>query len=339
MVCCNGPSCQFLCAVKEGDDASALSLLENCLVTVNSIVTLTTRSLCSSTASILFSALLFGRELVARKLLGLGADIDELRIFEGEEFFAATPVGVALVNGNLRSLALCHHLGANMSCVYRTFSMGTSQGEVAQSAVYIAIRGRKPACLACLLDSVNPTRPVELGQPEMFVLSVMASFGGPIKAVYEVLRSRGFNYKLLEETVADPKVSATASCAGVLLASAQKRGDASFMRYCVRNLGLVSSKGRRDYLIPRLGPAPERELEIAQSGAVLITKYDCAACDAVCATFWCTGCRVVRYCSKECSKKHWKIGGHKNECKEIRRGRVAPVPLQPSSYLVQTKLS
>ena len=33
----------------------------------------------------------------------------------------------------------------------------------------------------------------------------------------------------------------------------------------------------------------------------------------------CSRCKT-RYCGPECQKKHWKEGGHKDLCKEIKRG-------------------
>jgi TPR repeat protein len=33
----------------------------------------------------------------------------------------------------------------------------------------------------------------------------------------------------------------------------------------------------------------------------------------------CSGCHAVQYCNTECQKKHWKIGGHKNECKQLKQ--------------------
>lgn len=32
---------------------------------------------------------------------------------------------------------------------------------------------------------------------------------------------------------------------------------------------------------------------------------------------WCAQCRSVSYCSRECQKKHWKLGGHRRECKPL----------------------
>ena len=33
----------------------------------------------------------------------------------------------------------------------------------------------------------------------------------------------------------------------------------------------------------------------------------------------CSGCHAVQYCNTECQKKHWKIGGHKKECKRLKQ--------------------
>ena len=31
----------------------------------------------------------------------------------------------------------------------------------------------------------------------------------------------------------------------------------------------------------------------------------------------CARCKVIFYCNVNCQKKHWKEGGHKQECKDI----------------------
>jgi TPR repeat protein len=33
----------------------------------------------------------------------------------------------------------------------------------------------------------------------------------------------------------------------------------------------------------------------------------------------CRGCRTVQYCNKECQRAHWSPGGHKQECKRLRK--------------------
>jgi len=35
----------------------------------------------------------------------------------------------------------------------------------------------------------------------------------------------------------------------------------------------------------------------------------------------CMGCRTAQYCNKECQRTHWRTGGHKQECKRLRKKR------------------
>ena len=35
----------------------------------------------------------------------------------------------------------------------------------------------------------------------------------------------------------------------------------------------------------------------------------------------CMGCHTVQYCNKECQRAHWRTGGHKQECKRLRKKR------------------
>lgn len=35
----------------------------------------------------------------------------------------------------------------------------------------------------------------------------------------------------------------------------------------------------------------------------------------------CGGCKLIVYCSKECQAKHWKEGGHKQDCSKIHMNR------------------
>ena len=37
----------------------------------------------------------------------------------------------------------------------------------------------------------------------------------------------------------------------------------------------------------------------------------------------CKGCRTVQYCNKDCQRAHWSPGGHKQECKRLRKKKEA----------------
>ena len=37
----------------------------------------------------------------------------------------------------------------------------------------------------------------------------------------------------------------------------------------------------------------------------------------------CKGSRTVQYCNKECQRAHWSSGGHKQECKRLRKKKEA----------------
>lgn len=41
----------------------------------------------------------------------------------------------------------------------------------------------------------------------------------------------------------------------------------------------------------------------------------------------CARCKVAAYCSKSCQQKHWKEGGHKQECPKLTAGQNGSVPL------------
>ncbi|CAN0375314.1 unnamed protein product, partial [Ectocarpus sp. 12 AP-2014] len=37
----------------------------------------------------------------------------------------------------------------------------------------------------------------------------------------------------------------------------------------------------------------------------------------------CSSCKTAKYCSRECQRRDWIVGGHKDRCRELARQRGA----------------
>lgn len=183
---------QFRDAVRGRDDASALSLLENDRVSINSVYLLEVDDVLPP-VPILFLAIMSVRERVVRDLVRLGADIDSFRAGENGDY--VSPAGDAIYQGNVPALALCVRLGANISLVYRTMDSPLK----VRSGMDIAITQAKHITLIYLLDEVDTSRPCHLTLDEAVSLAIAAVDGISAKASYEILKSRSFNFKGLQE--------------------------------------------------------------------------------------------------------------------------------------------
>lgn len=314
---------QFVNAVKRGDDASAVFLLGNGRVTINSSVISEFQGARLS-CPLIFPAIEYAREEVALALLRFGASIESFRCLADGD--SRTPAGDAIVNGNISALSLCLRLRGNLSCVFRS---GDSSPK-AYSGLNTAIFTANVDSLVYLLDEVLTTRPLHISIAAAATLPCLARRGSHAKAIFKVLESRGFNFKSLEEVKFDPDACANACCgfpglvsaADVLLAGAWKSGDAGFLRYLLKGLGLVSTAAKMaslkdletgDFFQKITDAISPRRLGDAMA------KYECAECQAAGPTKTCAGCKVARYCSTECQRSHWKNGGHKKECARVQR--------------------
>lgn len=317
----------FVDALENRNDAAAISLLRSGHVTIRSLA----KSYFGDAGEIdmvplLFIAVRQVREKVVRELIRLGADIDGLHskpAGDKGDMFSFSPAGEAFRFDNVDALALCHRLGANMSQVARY----TWLGDFKLSAVYAAIWWMRVPCLEYLLDNVYVARPIQLTSPEKEKLGGIAARSGA-KDIFKVLKTRGFNFKTLESLALSggPRVFV----ADMMLAAAQQSGKEDLLRYGVRDLGMVSTAGRlglskafRDGDRASGDLSKNIILEELPISPASLDKFECAACDYVGATRACTGCRTVRYCSQECSKAHWRTGGHKKICKDVQRQAAA----------------
>lgn len=303
---------KFMSALERGDESSALTLLETGRVTINSQLHQETEGVRHS-YPLLFAGVQFAQEQVVRALVRLGASIDTFRVSSDGKL--RTAAGDAIARSDISALSLCVRLGADLSCVLDT----RESPQMLTSGVGCAILLAQPVSLSFLLDEVYTARPVHLSQMEVMYLTFLARLGSPAMVIFKVLESRGFSFKSLEgmKSPVGEGSSSVVSAADVLLAGAQKKGDAHFLRYLVKDLGLVSTAGQmedtKDFVERQYS-----DVDVHPHRADL-TKYECATCEAIGATKICAGCKASRYCSGECQSRHWKTGGHKKECKEIQR--------------------
>lgn len=177
----------FAKALVDGDEDSALFLLESGLVTFRSPIIDGNGQ--SWTA--LRVAITHGRERVARTLVRLGADIDEVHHNIDSHGARATSAGMAILQRNASKLSLCHRLGASMARVYRQPDSGT------ETALELAIRAVLPSILICLLDVVNPERPISLSEDSLALLCLLARRSGPVFSIFKILGTRGFDFRVL----------------------------------------------------------------------------------------------------------------------------------------------
>lgn len=107
----NVPVIQFDAALQRGDDASALSLLENRRVTINSVYVVEADGVRIS-EPVISRAVAFMREQAVQALVRLGASIDMFSELGNGD--SVTPACDAIIQGNVPALSLCHRLGANL---------------------------------------------------------------------------------------------------------------------------------------------------------------------------------------------------------------------------------
>lgn len=299
---------QFVAALRHEDDGLAISMLEDGLISGNFIY----KSANNDSYSLLCLAVRYERDLVAHTLLEHGASLEKtINLPSGS---AVTAAGHAILLGNIYQLSICHRLGADMSIVCRM--NGSSF-----SALACAILDMEPDCLAYLLDKVHPARPATLSLINMSNLCMMtdAADAKTVIRIFDILKTRGFNFRLLNNTKIDS--GGRISLSDMILSYAQKNGRMALLRYFVKDIGLVSNKGffsqaEIDVQIALPVSTKLRNNHAPQLKKVY-RKFECAACSGANATLCCRRCGLVVYCSAQCRTTHWSAGGHKYECKMI----------------------
>lgn len=180
---------QFCAALKRRDDPSALSLLAKGRITTQSAYIYEVHGIRYSDP-IIFLAIEFVREDVARALVGLGVSVDTFRDLGTED--SVNPAGDAIRCSNGPALSLSHRLGATLTCVYRT----ADSSPKIHSGLSVAIGQAKHVPLIYLLDKILQARPVRLSRNELVALFVAASRGSPAKMVLRYCIVEGSTLRL-----------------------------------------------------------------------------------------------------------------------------------------------
>lgn len=264
---------QFTVALDQGEDDSALSLLENGGVKIDSFWVDEVDGV-RHPHLIFFLAVLFVRDEVVRALIRLGADINSFR--DAGIGGSVTPSFDAIVASNVPALSLCHRLGANLSCAYLT----TDSPPKVRSGLQVAIGEAKPDPLIYLLDVICTARPVRLGAGEVETLETLVSRGSPAKVCFEILEDRGFDFKALEELQYEPsdEIPSATYVAAFILPFAQRSGNVELVRYFVKDLGLISTTGQLEDVRDTVDTAFARGHGAGVSAPRAdLTKYKCAA--------------------------------------------------------------
>lgn len=320
---------KFVDALKAGNsegDSFAISLLDDGHISCNS------KTACphgnpGDEWTLLVAAIQYERETVIRRLVELGADVNEFHKTLG---VSDTPAGYAIMNNKVPMLSLCFKLGADMKCVSR---VGFEVSSPLFSAVELAIEMRKPDCLGFLLEAVITTRPVELSARASTDLCLLARTGSQAMETYRLLETRGYDFKILEgyemdlydeeeERAAAEKrsgVSSVVSFAEVILACAKQSGDVDLVQYLVEKQGLVGDARKidcaKEYVAQAVrsdpGRFPSLSEEATQRIDTMLSKYECVSCRAVR-----NAVGGVLLCSSNCPVKYnamRDIGGRSEE--------------------------
>lgn len=315
----------FVNAMAADDEALALSLISSGRVAPRALVKFGS----GAALPLLHYAAAFSNKPVYRKLVERGADAHDFRSIPTPFLIdntdaSFTALGFAVYFDYPDMLLLAADLGASTTSAMKMHATVSDPTDVIFTAVAMAIYYGRRKCLVALLDVVLPARPVELEGWGLLRLGRAAGSGGKdaIKTC-KILAARGFDFKSLKKTEFSSddggkfeNFSPGTTAADYLICNARMSGSAALVQYLVKVLGVECSGGRMDVMGAALA-------EVCAPGhrpkEVDLARFKCQSCDKVGATFFCSSCKVPRYCSKPCQRSHWKEGGHKNDCKEMTR--------------------
>lgn len=302
----------FLASMRDGNSITALLMLKDGRVDANACKLLSN----GSKLPIMFGAIAYLSKEVITDLTHRGVNLDEIHVWRDRESISS--VGLAISIDKRQILSLLLQLGASTSGVF------LDRERVLISGVDCAIKRGSAECLACLLDQADNARPVVLSFEGLSSLVMLPNFktSAQTVSILSVLKSRGYDFKTLERESGLFDGGLWLPFADILLICAQRKGYAGLLRFIITKIGIVSTKTQLnicELAVDDLKDVDDCSFEVSPNASVVLKKYHCAACEKIGATKICTGCRLVRYCLAECSRTHWKTGGHKKVCKAVQR--------------------
>jgi len=88
-------------------------------------------------------------------------------------------------------------------------------------------------------------------------------------------------------------------------------------RLAMQANGLVCTRAPAEALLAWEASPRRRDIPIYADGGAGIDRRECANCGEAHNLKACDGCRLVRYCSSQCQRAHWRVG-HKPLCRWAR---------------------
>lgn len=356
----------FSAALHAKNDARALRAVEEIRDLSSSARDASDPSPETTATALLHDALVHQRPRVVRAVvrdLGAHTSLDTLVEHSacqgaGTEF-GRSPLHEAVAAGGLAIclgvplLSLCVELGADLSIVCRRGDYVDGRFSVQEySAVAWSILHLKDNCLDYLLGDCCPSafahfESVFQTQAALSLMGIAAK-GSSAIPVFRVLMKHGVNLRALETAQIFGQVGqglgdGGSSMADVILMQARQAGDARFVRFLVREVGMrgntesamAMASGPGNGVPGQYDPGTRLDEllqymvdeETVKKGrkTTVGSKYLCSTCGTTCATKICKGCKESRYCSVTCQTAAWN-SGHKQQCKELRRLAVEGRP-------------
>lgn len=230
--------------------------------------------------------------------------------------------------GSVPMLALLFEMGADMNLV-RLVEYHAHGARLSYNALSSAIEMGSKRCVEYRIDvaGMDPNLEDCPYSAHSCVLGLM-KYGDRAIGVFKSLAERGWSYKAIEKRHqeqwnASGRLSssiAEQTFGELMLDQATGSDSKKLRRYLMKTFGLSVAPGRiaamhgNEFMMSQM-LAVQRNfsaLDGKREGRAHLDGMSCACCRKICDSQRCSGCSKVRYCSKNCQRKHWR--SHKIDC-------------------------